>query len=262
MLDLGWFGTINLNADFLFGFLSIILIDLILSGDNAVLIALAVRSLPHEKRIQGFVCGAGAAVTLRIILTFFAAQLLAIRLIKLLGGLFILWVAVKLLTEAAPEERQAGEARTLSQAIKIIVVADLIMSMDNVMAVAAASHGNLALLLFGLGLSIPLILGTSTLLSALMDRFAFIVYIGAAILGKVGGEMIINDPLFASMLQPTPALSYAAQGLSACGVLLTAKLRVNRRLSRGQDRRPGSSTAKSAGLKADPARGDILPDAD
>ncbi|NCO59214.1 TerC family protein, partial [bacterium] len=188
------FGSIEFNLSFLSSLLSIVLIDLILAGDNAVVIAMAVRSLPKDKRFKGIIFGSAAAVILRVIVTFLAAQLLLINFIKLGGGAVILWIAVKLFVEGAPEDKAGREAATLAQAIKIIVIADITMAVDNMLAVAGASHGNIFLLLFGLGLSIPFVVFTSNLLSMLMDKYPIIIYIGAAILGKVGGEMMITDP--------------------------------------------------------------------
>ena len=190
----------ELNARFLIDALSIILIDILLAGDNAVVIAMAVRSLPPDQRRKGIMAGSAFAVVLRIGLTFFAAQLLQTQFLKLAGGVAILWIAVKLLSDSGVGEEGGREAKTLWQAMWLIVVADITMSVDNILAVAAASKGNLGLLIFGLGLSIPFIVFTSRVLSTLMDRFPAIIYIGSAILGRVGGEMILTDPWVAKML--------------------------------------------------------------
>jgi len=203
--------------------ISIVIIDLILAGDNAVVIAMAVRSLSRDERRKGIIFGAGAAVLLRVILTFFAAQLLLVKFIKLAGGILILWIAVKLFIEA-PKEEGAREAKTLWQAIWVIVVADITMSTDNVLAVAGASEGNLFLLLFGLGLSIPFVVFTSSLLSMLMDRYPVIVYIGAAILGRVGGEMIMTDPFVVELLNPSKVMQYGVEAFFTVGVIVAGKL--------------------------------------
>jgi YjbE family integral membrane protein len=234
MIDLGVFGHISFDLAFLSALLSIVIIDLILAGDNAVVIAMAVRSLPHDQRKRGILFGAGAAVLLRVILTFFVAQLLNISYVKLVGGILILWIAVKLFVEGAPGEEQERHATTIWQAIKIIVIADITMSLDNMLAVGGASHGNMFLLLFGLGLSIPFIVFTSNLLSMLMDKYPVIIYIGAAILGKVGGEMIITDPftvrilpaslLTPDLLHPNKALQYSVEAVFAAGVIIAGKL--------------------------------------
>lgn len=213
-----------LDWDFLSRLLSIVIIDLILAGDNAVVIAMAVRSLPAHQRKKGILYGSGAAVLLRVILTFFVAQMLQINFLKLIGGLLILWIAVKLFVEGAPEEGIEREAKSILQAMKIIVVADITMSLDNMLAVGGASHGNLFLLLFGLGLSIPLVVFTSNLLSVLMDKYPIIVYLGAAVLGKVGAEMIITDPVIRTAFNPSKILQYSVEAISAAGVIVVGKL--------------------------------------
>ena len=218
-MDFGSLGNITFDLQFLSGIVSIVIIDLILAGDNAVVIAMAVRSLPHEQRRKGILFGAGAAVLLRVILTFFVAQLLQINYVKIIGGLLILWIAVKLFIEGVPEEGHDKEATTIGQAIKIIVIADITMATDNMLAVAGASHGNLFLLLFGLGLSIPLVVLTSNLLSMLMDKYPVIIYIGAAILGKVGGEMLITDPFTMNLLSPSKMTQYIIEAVFAVGVI-------------------------------------------
>jgi YjbE family integral membrane protein len=223
-LDLGWFGSITFDLQFLTGLISIVIIDLILAGDNAVVIAMAVRSLPPKQRIKGICWGAGAAVLLRVLATFFVSQLLLINFIKLAGGLLILWIAVKLFVEGVPEEGIEREAATIAQAVKIIVIADITMSIDNMLAVGGASHGNMFLLLFGLGLSIPLVVFTSNLLSMLMDRYPIIIYLGAAVLGRVGGEMIMTDPIVVSYLEPSKTLQYVVEATLAVGVIVVGKL--------------------------------------
>lgn len=223
-MDFGYFGNIVFDWKFISGFLSIVVIDLILAGDNAVVIAMAVRSLPKEQRRKGIIFGSGAAVALRVVLTFFVAQLLQINFLKLAGGALILWIAVKLFIEGVPEEKGVNESKSLGQAIRMIVVADLTMATDNMLAVAGASHGNFFLLLFGLALSIPLIVLTSNLLSMLMDKYPIIIYIGAAILGRVGAEMIMTDPFIVNLLSPSKALQYTVEVGFAIGVIVFAKL--------------------------------------
>jgi len=223
-VDLGWLGKIEFSWDFCVGFLSIVLIDLVLAGDNAVVIALAVKSLHGKQRRTGIIFGAGAAVALRVVLTFFVAQLLTISFIKLLGGILILWIAIKLFIEGAPEDKFQKEATTFWQAIRVIVIADLIMSTDNILAVAGACKGNFFLLLFGLALSIPFVVFTSSLLSRLMDKYPMIVWIGAAVLGRVGGEMMITDPWVVEKIAPGAALQYACEIIGAIGVIAGGKL--------------------------------------
>ena len=223
-MDLGQLGEISISWDFFTALMSIVLIDLILAGDNAVVIAAAVRSLPRKQRQKGILLGAGAAVVLRVVLTYFAAQLLQMSYVKLLGGLFILWIAVKLFVDSAPEEEVRQSAHSIMQALWVIVVADLTMSVDNVLAVAGASKGNLFLLLFGLGLSIPFVVFTSSLLSMLMDKYPLIIYAGAGILGKVGGEMIFTDPIVVERIQIPEVLLYGLEALFAVGVIIVGKL--------------------------------------
>jgi YjbE family integral membrane protein len=213
----------TLNWAFFLGIINIIVIDLILAGDNAVVIAMAVRSLPRRQRRWGIMLGSGAAVLLRVALTFFVAQVLEIQFIKLAGGVLITWIAVKLFIEGSPEQTDK-EAKTLLQAMWLIMVADITMSTDNVLAVAGASHGNLFLLIFGLALSIPFVVFTSNLLSMLMDRYPIIIYIGAAVLGKVAGEMIFTDPAMLRWLAPPKWFLYSMEAAFAVGVIVAGKL--------------------------------------
>jgi YjbE family integral membrane protein len=202
--------------------LQIVLIDVVLAGDNAVVIALAVRQLEPKQRFMGIVLGSGAAVLLRVGLTMVAAQLLAMDYIKLVGGVLVFWIAVKLLRDNTGEKGEAhGKAASgLWSAVWLILIADITMSIDNVLAVGAASKGSKALLWFGLGLSIPLVVFTSNLLSKLMDRYPIIVWIGSAILGKVGAEMIVSDHLFFPEGHPEGWLLHSVGGLGALLVVV------------------------------------------
>lgn len=211
------------DSQLIFSALSIVLIDILLAGDNAVVIAMAVQSLPLRERRIGIAIGAGVAVVLRVVLTFFASQLLQVSFVKLIGGALILWIGVKLLTTAADAAAGTKEAQGLWRAIWYIMIADITMSTDNILAVAAASKGHLGLLIFGLGLSIPFVVFTSNLLSGIMDRFPVVVWIGAAILGRVGGEMMITDPFVERLLHPAVWVEYAVQAVCAVGVLLAGK---------------------------------------
>ncbi len=214
--------TLETPWDWFFAIVQIVAIDIVLAGDNAVVIALAVRRLEKKERTWGIIIGSGMAVVLRVGLTFVAAQLLAINYVKLIGGLLILWIAVKLLRENTGGAEGKAEARNLWHAVWIITLADITMSLDNVLAVAGASKGSFGLLLFGLGLSIPLVVFTSNLLARLMDRYPVIIYVGSAILGKVGGDMIMTDRLIVATFNPAPWLIYAVEGLLALGVILVA----------------------------------------
>ncbi len=231
-IDLGFLGKIEFTWDFCVGFLCIVLIDLVLAGDNAVVLALAVKNLHGRQRRTGIIFGAGAAVALRVVLTFCVAQLLQISFIKLIGGILILWIAMKLFVEGAPEDKFQREATTFWQAIRIIVIADIIMSTDNILAVAGACKGNFFLLLFGLALSIPFVVFTSSLLSMLMDKYPIIVWIGAAVLGRVGGEMIITDPWVVEKISPSTFLKYACEIIGAVGVIAASKLYMKWKIAR------------------------------
>jgi YjbE family integral membrane protein len=226
--DFGWLGWISFDYTFLSALMSIILIDLVLAGDNAVVIALAVRNLPPKQKKWGIILGAGAAVTLRVICTMFVAQMLRIPLLKFVGGALIAWIAVKLLTQEHEDEK-VDQASNLIEAIKLIVIADIVMSLDNMLAVGGASKGNMFLLLFGLGLSIPLVVGTSSLLSMLMGKYPIIVVIGAAVLGKVAGEMITTDALVQKWFALPHYVTYIAEVTLAIGVVVVGKLIMKRK---------------------------------
>ena len=232
MIDLGWLGQIAFTWEFLVAVMSIVLIDLVLAGDNAVVIAMAVKNLHGRERQMGIILGAGGAVIIRVICTFMVAQLLNLSFVKLIGGAVIIWIGVKLLTEGTKEECHSKECSSLWQALWIIIVADLSMGIDNMLAVGAASHGNLFLLLFGLLLSIPMVVFLSTWLSRLMDRYPIILWIGAAVLGKVGGEMMITDPWVQGLLNPPKWADYAAMAFFVVFVCALSKWLISRRKDR------------------------------
>ena len=177
---------------FWIGLLKIIGVNIILSGDNAVVIALAARSLPAKQQKQAIFWGAGAAIVLRIGLTLFAVALLALPWLKLVGSLLLFWIGVKLMIPEDDDPNIKASEHLIS-AIKTILVADLVMSLDNVIAVAAAAGGSVVLLILGLAISIPLVIFGATLLVKLMDRFPVIVTIGAGLIGWVAGEMLMAD---------------------------------------------------------------------
>ena len=182
-----------LTHAFWVGLAKIIGVNIVLSGDNAVVIALAARSLPRKQQKLAIFWGAGAAVVLRIILTVFAVALLTFPWLKLVGAALLLWIGVKLLI---PEEGgdDVSASDNLIAAIKTILIADLVMSLDNVIAVAAAAGGSYVLLILGLAISIPLVVFGATLLIKLMERWPVIITIGAALIGWVAGEMAVTDP--------------------------------------------------------------------
>ena len=209
---------------FLLSALSIVVIDLLLAGDNALIIALAVRSLPRHQRRMGIVGGAGAAVILRIALTTVAAQLLTLEYLQIAGGFLILWIALKVLLDASTPSDAAPAPARFWQAIWYILVADFTMSTDNVLAIAGASKGNFWLIAFGLALSIPLVVFSSNLLSSLMDRYPIVIYLGAGILGKVGGEMILTDPFLVRTLHPSNGVRYAVEAALVVLLIVAGRL--------------------------------------
>ena len=174
--------------------LKIIGVNIILSGDNAVVIALAARSLPAHQQKRAIIWGSGAAIIMRIVLTAFAVALLQFPYLKIVGAVLLVWIGIKLLVPDDGEEHIASH-ENLGAAIKTILIADLVMSVDNVIAVAAAAKDNVTLLILGLAISIPLIIFASTLLLKLMERFPIIITVGAGLLGFVAGEMAITDPI-------------------------------------------------------------------
>jgi YjbE family integral membrane protein len=184
---------------FWIGLLKIIGVNIVLSGDNAVVIALAARSLPAKQQKAAILWGSGAAVVMRIILTIFAVALLTLPWLKIIGSLLLFWIGVKLLVpEDDNEDIDASD--NLIAAIKTILIADLVMSIDNVIAVAAAAQGSYLLLILGLAISIPLVIFGSTLLLHLMERWPVIITVGGALLGFVAGEMLVTDPALTGWL--------------------------------------------------------------
>ncbi|MGN1055110.1 MAG: TerC family protein [Comamonas sp.] len=209
-----------LMADFWIGIFKIIWIDVILSGDNAVVIALAARTLPPEQQRKAIVLGCGFAIALRISLTVVAAELMQLPLLEILGGCLLLWIGIGLLKgesgDSADESKPRGKT-TIFAAIRTILLADLVMCLDNVIAVAATAQGDMMLLIFGLALSIPLVLFGSTLMIKLMERLPWIVQVGAGLIGWVAGETILNDHLLRNITEQQPMLKYVT---AACGAAL------------------------------------------
>jgi YjbE family integral membrane protein len=199
----------------------IVWIDIVLAGDNAVVIALAVRNLPPKQRKMGIIVGAGAAVALRAVLTMVTTRLLTVPYLKLVGGILILWIAFKLLRQGEGHSDSGKDgAQGIWGAVWMIIVADITMSVDNVIAVGGAAGGHSALIWFGLALSIPLVVFGSNLISRLMARYQVIVFLGAAILGKVSGEMILTDTFVISHLLPWwKDLTGAVDGVKAYNYL-------------------------------------------
>jgi len=220
-----------LNPQFWVAVFQIILIDILLSGDNAVVIALACRNLPEQQRRLGVFWGVGGAIALRVVLTFFAVTLLTLSYVKLIGAVLLMWIGIKLVL---PQKEDGGHeiaaAGNLLTAIRTIIVADFVMSLDNVIAVAAAARDSVFLLVFGLALSIPLMVWASQLILRLMDRFPVIIIGGGALLGWIALSMAIADPVVKPVLEPfRPWLNWLAPALGALIVVGVGKLVVARR---------------------------------
>jgi YjbE family integral membrane protein len=200
-----------MNADFWIAVGQIIMIDILLGGDNAVVIALACRKLPPKQRTQGILWGTAGAIGLRVVLIFFALTLLAIPYLKIVGAVLLLWIGVKLLL---PDDHEGhGDIQAsdkLWAAVKTVIVADLVMSVDNVIAIAGAAESaggdhKMPLVIFGLLVSIPIIVWGSQLVIKLMDRFPMIITIGGMLLGWIAGAMAVTDPAVLPFLPTTPA---------------------------------------------------------
>jgi YjbE family integral membrane protein len=182
--------------------LKIMWINVLLSGDNAVVIAMACLGLPPRQRLWGMVLGAGVAVVLRIVFTVIIAQLMLLPYLKIVGGLALFYIAAKLLVPEDDDDNEVEAVEHLWRAVRIVAVADIVMSLDNVIAIAAAAQGNFALILIGLAISIPLIVAGAALIMALLERFPILVWAGAALLGWIVGEVIATDPVVQGYLEP------------------------------------------------------------
>lgn len=182
------------SAAFWIALLQIIWVNILLSGDNAVVIALAARSLPPAQQKKAIVVGSAAAIIMRIVLTLVAAKLLLLPWLKLIGALLLVYIGVTLLMPEGEEDGAGKTQGNLFTAIRTIMIADLVMSLDNVVAVAAAAMGDTTLLVLGLAISIPLVIFGSTLLLKVIERFPIIVWVGAALLGFIAGELLVGDP--------------------------------------------------------------------
>jgi YjbE family integral membrane protein len=226
-----WFGSLfGSHALTAVAIAKIIGINIILSGDNAVVIALACRNLPRRERTWGIVLGAGAAVVLRIIFTVIIQHLLGIPWLQLIGGLLLFWIAVKLLIADEPDDDSVASGSNLWEAVKIVAIADIVMSLDNVLAIAAAAmqapaEQQIWLIVLGLVISIPLVIAGSTLIMSLLTRYPVLVWAGAALLGWIAGELLVTDLVSVTQLQAwDPALVVvdpeSAAGLRPIGLIL------------------------------------------
>ena len=205
--------------------LKIIGVNIILSGDNAVVIALAARSLPEKQQKQAIFWGSGAAIVMRIVLTLFAVALLSLPWLKLVGSALLLWIGIQLLTDEGGEDDGIKSHSSMFAAIKTILIADLVMSLDNVIAVAAAAKNNTMLVMIGLAISIPLIIFASTLLIKVMERFPIVITIGAALIGWVAGEMAWDEQVIKPFTTQFPHwFEYIAAAVGALVVVASGKM--------------------------------------
>lgn len=211
---------------FILGLISVIFINIILSGDNAVVIALTCRNLPEKQRSKAVFLGSFGAIALRVVLTFVAVRLLAIPYMQVVGGALLLWIALSLLKGEEDDEVEGGNS--LISAIKTIVIADLVMSLDNVVAVAGVAQGNIMLIVIGLLVSIPLIIWCSQLLMKIMQKFPIIVYIGSALLAYTAGEMILKDKGLESHLGHLTHVGHYALPVGLAVIVLLVGLLANK----------------------------------
>lgn len=223
-------------STFLIAVAQIIMIDILLGGDNAVVIALACRRLPEAQRAKGIFWGVVGAIAVRIVLIFFALQLLALPYLKLVGAALLLWIGVKLLL---PEEDDAHEGMAASEslwgAVRTVIVADVVMSLDNVIAVAGAAHGDITLVVFGILVSVPIIVWGSRFVLKLMDRFPVVITLGGALLGWIAGGMAVSDGAVTTHLGELPGwLKYACGALGAVLVVAVGKWLAHRQARRAE----------------------------
>jgi YjbE family integral membrane protein len=230
------------TPDFWVALMQIIMINIVLSGDNAVVIALACRDLPPAQQKKAIMFGSVGAIVLRVVLTFFAIYLLTLPYLKLIGAALLLWIGIGLLKGDDDGEEMEGHSN-LTAAIKTIIVADLVMSLDNVIGVAAAAKGNVPLLVIGLVISIPLIIYGSTLILKLMGRFPIIITIGAGLLGWVAGEMAMSDPAISGWAANQHTLHMLAPAIGALLVIAIGKWMVSRAASQAQLQRTADQPA-------------------
>jgi YjbE family integral membrane protein len=217
------------STDFWLGLMLIIWINIILSGDNAVVIALAARSLPPEQQKKAIMFGSGAAVVLRIGLTVVAAKLMTLEYLQIVGGILLLWIGSQLLAGEDEDDGEGSEHSNLFVAIRTILIADLVMSLDNVIAVAAAAKGDEVLLIIGLAISIPLVIFGSTLMIKLMERYPIIITLGAALIGWVGGETVASDAVLREFSAANSWFHLTAAASGAAIVFAWGKLSQSRK---------------------------------
>jgi YjbE family integral membrane protein len=220
-----------MDLDFWVGVLKIVLIDLALAGDNALVIALAVRTLPPRQQLMGRIWGTVGAVGLRLLFIFIVTYLLGVPLLQLVGGVLLVWIALKLVLQSDSHEGDSVKAgTTLLGAIWIIIVADVIMSLDNVIGVAGAAEGDMRLVVFGIGLSIPIVVWGSGILARLMNRYPWIILVAGGVLGEVAGKMILHDHFITSRFgEASEAVEAAVRIGLALAIVLVGWLVTRRR---------------------------------
>jgi YjbE family integral membrane protein len=220
-----------MSLDLLVSIGKIVLLDLVLAGDNAVVIALAVRTLPPRQQLYGRIGGTAGAVGLRLLFIAIVTYIMGVPLLQLVGALLLLWIAVKLVRQTADsgEHGHVRQGTSLLEAIWIILVADVVMSLDNVIAIAGAAHGDMRLVIFGIALSIPIVVWTSGLLARLMNRYPWIILLGAGVLGEVSGKMIVDDHWIVTNLGDAPPVVEWALRLGLFAAIVVFGLVVNRR---------------------------------
>jgi len=242
------------SPQFFSALLAIIVIDLVLAGDNAIVIALAARKLPQHLQMRAVVWGTGGAIAVRVAMTLIVVQLLRIPGLMLAGGVLLVWIAYKLLAGDGGEEEHLGGAQITGfwSAIRTIIIADAVMGLDNVLGVAGAAHGSMLLVVLGLLISIPIMVWGSTIILKLVDRYPAIVYIGAGVLAWTAAKMILHEPLVATRIADMPWVNWLLYVVVIGGVLGAGKLRNRREKPAGivlpeHDRDSGSHPAEDAG---------------
>lgn len=204
---------------FFVGLGKIVWIDILLSGDNALVIAMACRALAPRQRMWGMILGAGAAVGMRIIFTGLISELMTMPYLKIAGGIALFYVSIKMVMQQDDEADERDPAQSLFQAIRLVVIADIVMSLDNMIAVAAAAHGDVTLIAIGLVISIPMVVSGAAIITALLHRWPLLIPAGGALLGYIAGEVIATDPAIVGYLMPNAPIVY---GVGGAGLVLAS----------------------------------------